>query len=189
MISPFSFASTPHIHFAVGSRALLPDILTPLGSHVLLVTGSASFDASALCQNMVSELATRFQVSRESLSGEPSPTWVDDVVARYHHELVDVVLAIGGGSAVDAGKAVAGLLPTGGCQRVIQSWHTLKGWERAKPLQATPRLLLPYPPPQEQAEKPVKMQFFPYWETMDLKNPFVMRRWCLNTSSLTLNWH
>ncbi|MDQ6952712.1 MAG: iron-containing alcohol dehydrogenase [Mariprofundaceae bacterium] len=113
MIKNFDFAATPHIHFGVGQRALLPDVLRSLGSRVLLVTGGASFDDSLLCQDMQEKLAALFTLYRESLSGEPSPAWVDDVVARYHGKAVDVVLAIGGGSAVDAGKAVAGLLPTG----------------------------------------------------------------------------
>lgn len=113
MISNFSFAASPHIHFGVGQRALLTDILKKYGSHVLLITGGASFDNSLLCQALKHQLASTLTLYQESLSGEPSPVWVDDVVARYHVSDVDVVLAVGGGSAVDAGKAVAGLLPTG----------------------------------------------------------------------------
>ena len=38
---------------------------------------------------------------------------VDDAVTRFRHEAVDVVVAIGGGSVLDAAKAIAGLLPSG----------------------------------------------------------------------------
>ncbi len=113
MILNFSFAATPHIHFGVGQRALLPDILKKYGEHVLLITGGASFDNSPLCQALKHHLASTLTLYQESLSGEPSPAWVDDVVKRYHRQDVNVVLAVGGGSAVDAGKAVAALLPTG----------------------------------------------------------------------------
>jgi len=113
MILDFSFASTPHIHFGVGQRDILPDLLRSMGERVLLVTGGASFDDSPLCQALQAKLSTSCTLTHESLSGEPSPAWVDDVVKCYHHQSIDVVLAIGGGSAVDAGKAVAGLLPTG----------------------------------------------------------------------------
>lgn len=48
-----------------------------------------------------------------SVSGEPSPAFVDETVARYRAENVDWVVSIGGGSAVDAGKAISAMLPSG----------------------------------------------------------------------------
>ena len=44
---------------------------------------------------------------------EPSPDLVDDTVARLKHLRADFVVAVGGGSALDAGKAIAGLIATG----------------------------------------------------------------------------
>ncbi|MDQ6973809.1 MAG: iron-containing alcohol dehydrogenase [Mariprofundaceae bacterium] len=113
MMDSFSFAATPHIHFGAGQRALLAGLLKTFGSKVLLITGEVSFDDSDLCVTLSQQLSSCLTLHRESLSHEPTPTWVDDVVMRYHAKGIDVVLAIGGGSAVDAGKAVAGLLPSG----------------------------------------------------------------------------
>ena len=48
-----------------------------------------------------------------SVEGEPSPQLVDDAVAAWRDAQIDVVVGIGGGSVLDAAKAVAGLLPQG----------------------------------------------------------------------------
>jgi len=47
------------------------------------------------------------------VDGEPSPQFVDAAVASYRGKGIDVVLGVGGGSALDAAKAIAGLLPSG----------------------------------------------------------------------------
>ncbi len=113
MFNTFHFAATPHIHFGVGMRNKLVSIIQTYGNKVLLITGGKSFDDSELCQNLLSELEENFEVRREKESGEPSPQMVDAWVQTYQDFAPDVVLAIGGGSAVDAAKAVAGLLPSG----------------------------------------------------------------------------
>jgi alcohol dehydrogenase len=43
------------------------------------------------------------------VTGEPSPSEVDDVVREYKYK-VDFIVSLGGGSVIDFGKAVAGLL-------------------------------------------------------------------------------
>lgn len=45
--------------------------------------------------------------------GEPSPDFVDANVSKYAHMGIGSVLGIGGGSALDAAKAIAGLLKPG----------------------------------------------------------------------------
>jgi alcohol dehydrogenase len=47
------------------------------------------------------------------VSGEPSPERVDDAVRAWGGRGVDVVVGIGGGSVLDAAKAIAGLLRPG----------------------------------------------------------------------------
>ncbi len=113
MIKPFDFASTPHIHFGAGCRNRLADILRPYGSRLLLVTGAASFDRQPQLQRVLDSLQADFEVFRVKVEGEPSPELVDQAVAEFRPHRPDCVLTIGGGSAVDAGKAIAGLLPGG----------------------------------------------------------------------------
>jgi len=112
-MNSFSFASTPHIHFGIGQRALLVDLIHEYGHKVVLVTGGRSFDDSLICQALWDDLDAHFDVRRVRVSGEPSPQWVDDAVAQFYDLAPDCVVAIGGGSAVDAAKAIAGLLPSG----------------------------------------------------------------------------
>ena len=113
MINAFNFAATPHIHFGAGKRSELSRLIQHYGRRLLLVTGGASFDASALCADMYAQLQTDFEVHRVRVNGEPSPQLVDATVASLQNSAPDCVVAIGGGSPVDAAKAMAGLLPSG----------------------------------------------------------------------------
>jgi len=113
VIPGFFFAATPHIHFGAGKRSQLSSIIRLYGNRVLLVTGGASFDRSPLCQALFNELEDQFEIRRISIRGEPSPQQVDAAVAENSSAPPDCVVAIGGGSPVDAAKAIAGLLPSG----------------------------------------------------------------------------
>jgi len=109
----FSFAATPHIHFGAGKRDELSAIARGFGTRLLLVTGGASFDASPLCTQLIAQLNGDFDVHRVRVCGEPSPQLVDKTVASLTDTPPDCVVAIGGGSPIDAAKAMAGLLPGG----------------------------------------------------------------------------
>lgn len=106
-------ASTPHIHFGIGKRNILPDIAMQYGKKVLLVSGSSSFDRSTYCQEILSSLQADCDIRRIKVGSEPSPALVDAAVANNHAFAPDCVIAIGGGSTVDAAKAIAGLLASG----------------------------------------------------------------------------
>jgi len=109
----FSFAATPHIHFGAGRRSELSAIARAFGPRLLLVTGGASFDASPLCARLLAQLDSDFDVHRVRVGGEPSPQLVDKTVASLADTPPDCVVAVGGGSPIDAAKAIAGLLPSG----------------------------------------------------------------------------
>jgi len=113
MISEFFFSSTPHIHYGSGKRLGLSALIAGFGQKTILVTGHDSFDLSDRCQQLWHELSREFEIRRVKISGEPSPQLVDEAVAELRSFSADCVVAIGGGSAVDAGKAIAGLLPSG----------------------------------------------------------------------------
>lgn len=116
-LAPFSFAATPHIHYGAGERARITGLVEAFATgdrrDVLLVTGGHSFDASAMCTALLDGLSGMFDVHRLKVTGEPSPELVDAAVREFHACDPCCVIAIGGGSAVDAAKAIAGLLPGG----------------------------------------------------------------------------
>ena len=113
-IADFSFARMPEIHFGPGRRSLLPRLIARYGRNVLLVTGSASFARSPRYQALTDELAKAgIRIVHCSVSGEPSPDFVDATVASVRGEEFACVVGIGGGSALDAGKAISAMLPLG----------------------------------------------------------------------------
>ncbi len=113
-ITSFIFARMPEIHFGAGMLSRLPALIALRGKRGLLVTGSSSFRRSTHCERLMAALdAAGITVFQVSVSGEPSPAFVDETVARYRSESLDWVVSIGGGSAIDAGKAISAMLPSG----------------------------------------------------------------------------
>lgn len=128
VISNFVFARIPEIHFGIGEIKNLPNLINKKGKRLLLVTGSSSFKATLYYKELITKLKelaiTTFEIS---VSGEPSPTFIDKVTKEFRKENIEVVAAIGGGSVIDAGKAISAMLPQEGS--VLQY---LEGMETAK---------------------------------------------------------
>ncbi|MCI4411063.1 MAG: iron-containing alcohol dehydrogenase [Thiotrichales bacterium] len=111
-MTQWQVARLPQILFGAGVSSQLLEHLLHFGKRVLLVTGAHSFDKQAKAAELLqSWREAGCVVFHERVSGEPSPRWVDDCVLRHAASQIEVVVAIGGGSALDAAKAVAGLLP------------------------------------------------------------------------------
>ncbi len=114
MVTPFSIARLPRIEFGSGVFSRLFRHIENYGKRVLVVTGGRSFRESAnwdwLSAHLQEHGFTWFHCTAE---GEPSPQLVDLAVQQYAGEQIDVVVGIGGGSALDAAKAIAGLLRSG----------------------------------------------------------------------------
>jgi alcohol dehydrogenase class IV len=118
MVNQFRFSGTPRIIFGPGSLGELPAVIKTYGSPVLLITGASSFDAGekgqAFFKNLEKEKLTIF---RSRIEDEPSPSAIDALTEKYYGKNIRIVVAIGGGSAMDAGKAVAAMLINGGMVR------------------------------------------------------------------------
>ncbi len=108
---PFSISRLPRIEFGPGVFDNLRDILPRFGQRLLLITGGRSFQSTPYWQDL-QEMLKQQHIDWEHcrVNGEPSPQFVDETVKEFSRAKFDVVLGIGGGSALDAAKAIAGLL-------------------------------------------------------------------------------
>lgn len=110
----FSISRLPRIVFGPGRIKELAGIVAGYGKHALLVTGHKSLRISKNW-TLIADCLRKAGVTFESMAveGEPSPVLVDNAVAEFRPKGIDVVVGIGGGSALDAAKAIAGLLCPG----------------------------------------------------------------------------
>jgi alcohol dehydrogenase len=113
-MSAFSIGRLPRIEFGSGSVGKLPSIAVQYGTRFLIVTGGWSFTESrhwAWLQQALRERNGRWEMIR--IAGEPSPESIDAAVREWGGVDIDAVIGIGGGSVLDAAKAIAGLLRPG----------------------------------------------------------------------------
>ena len=112
--TPFSISRFPRICYGNGRINEVPALAATYGRTALLVTGKHSFCSTPRWQSFTQLLETKgMKWLHLTVSGEPTPMLVDQAVSQFRDESVDVVIAIGGGSVLDAAKAIAGLLPYG----------------------------------------------------------------------------
>lgn len=112
MVEPFSFARLPLILFGKGRFGLLAGLVNQYGRQVLLVTGRSSFAESAYLKQLSADLEEKkIDVHQVTVGDEPRPDIIDSIVKEFGEAKIDLVVAVGGGSAVDAGKAISAMLP------------------------------------------------------------------------------
>lgn len=113
-LNSFTVSSLPRLLFGEGRIAELPRLIAEFGRQALFVTGGRSLRESARWPELEKSLSqASIHSEYVSIVGEPSPEMVDDAVRSFHGTGIDVVVGIGGGSVLDAAKAIAGLLPHG----------------------------------------------------------------------------
>jgi len=108
----FEFATATRIVFGAGRLAELPEAVKALGGNkVLLVTGRDPTRAGPLRKGL-----GRMGLSSVTFTveGEPTVERVREGTAAALAGQCDAVVAFGGGSALDAGKAIAALAANGG---------------------------------------------------------------------------
>jgi alcohol dehydrogenase class IV len=111
MVNPFQFARIPAIHFKNGIIAALPALTGYYGKRLVIVTGKSSFLKTPQSEQLFSELKkVPAHWHLISIPGEPTPEKIDDAVKEMGSEKIDLVIGIGGGSVLDAGKAISAML-------------------------------------------------------------------------------
>ena len=102
----FEFATPTRIIFGEGRVDEVPTLAAGMGSRALVIEG-----ASGRAEPLVNKLREqRIPAITVRVASEPTVSLVEQSVARARSERCDVVIALGGGSVIDTGKAIAALL-------------------------------------------------------------------------------
>lgn len=126
----FHFMTASRIIFGEGALVNSLTSLNQFGYSVLLVTGRDSQRAEPLI-HYFKQQGMRYQ--QVAVHGEPLIAMVEELAAMGRKFRPDMVLAIGGGSVLDTGKALAALIPNQGS---VYDYVEVVG--RNVPLQAKP---------------------------------------------------
>ncbi|RKX34069.1 MAG: alcohol dehydrogenase [Verrucomicrobia bacterium] len=100
----FEFATAGRILFGAGRLDEVGSLVAGFGTRVLVVTGSNTRRAAALIDRL-EEVEIYHQVF--SVPGEPTTETIQEGVAAARSFSAGIIVAMGGGSAIDAGKAIA----------------------------------------------------------------------------------
>jgi alcohol dehydrogenase class IV len=103
----FEFATAARIAFGCGVRREVAPAVAALGRRVLVVCGGDATRVAWLEEHLRS---LGLDAVRLSVPGEPAVETVEEGVDLAQRERAQIVVAAGGGSVLDAGKAVAGLV-------------------------------------------------------------------------------
>ncbi len=110
-VKAFSFAKTPEILFGEGSISSLGKLISIHGNNIVLITGGSSYENSTTKNKIEKSLReSRLRYMRYPVIAEPSPGIIDSVVSELRHRKVKSVVAVGGGSVMDAGKAISAMI-------------------------------------------------------------------------------
>ena len=107
----FSFATATRIVFGPGTLRSAADAAALMGSRILLVTGRNADRAAPLKTLLIT--AGR-EVRTLSIAGEPDTEVIRRAVDTARTDRIDAVVGMGGGSAIDAAKAMAALMTNPG---------------------------------------------------------------------------
>lgn len=107
----FEFASAQRIIFGPRTIDQLPELAQGLGRRALLLTGA---DPKRIRPWVDALIDADLLAAQTAVNKEPDIAAVQDITNTARSAQADLIIAIGGGSVMDAGKAVAALLANGG---------------------------------------------------------------------------
>ncbi|KHF41070.1 iron-containing alcohol dehydrogenase [Halalkalibacter okhensis] len=132
-MEPFVFNNPTKLIFGKGKNESLANEVKLYGKNVLLVYGGGSIKRNGLYDFVLQQLNEAGVKVTELAGVEPNPrlTTVRKGIEACHQEKVDLVLAVGGGSVIDASKAIAV-----GAKSEADIWDIIK--KKAQPTDALP---------------------------------------------------
>lgn len=100
----FAFLTATEIRFGRGTAGSAVDAARSLGSRIVLVHGKSAARAAWLSRDLS-------PVAQIAIGREPDVPMIERAVAIARQHDADCVVALGGGAVIDAGKAIAALVP------------------------------------------------------------------------------
>ena len=111
----FEFLSTPKIFFGAKQFQNIGSLVKEFGSRLLVVASGSALNSPETRETLtVSILKHKIEFDTYLIKGEPTIEIIDSGVRKAKEFKAEVVMGVGGGSTVDACKAIAGLLTNGG---------------------------------------------------------------------------
>src|SRR5580692_8759952 len=107
----FEFATATRIVFGPDAASQLGQNVKNYGHRALVVTGSNPQRAGRILSNLSENSLSAVLFS---VVGEPEISKIENGVALAKKEACDVVISFGGGSVIDAGKAIAAMMNNDG---------------------------------------------------------------------------
>ena len=107
----FEFSTASRIVFGVGVLKEAGALAAGLGHRAFVVVGRSGERAASLLDDLKT---AGVEAVTFAVTGEPTTDLVREGTAQARVAGCDLVIGIGGGSVIDAGKAIAALLTNGG---------------------------------------------------------------------------
>jgi alcohol dehydrogenase class IV len=107
----FEFATATRIIFGAGAAGQAGAAVKPCGQHALVVTGSNPQRAESL---LASLSVSGIRSVTFPVAGEPEISTIESGVTFAKSQSCDLVISFGGGSVIDAGKAIAAMMTNEG---------------------------------------------------------------------------
>src|SRR6266853_2706362 len=107
----FEFATATRIFFGVGASSEVGAHAKEFGHRALVVTGRDTHRAEPLLAALRHDGVTGLTFS---VFGEPEIETIEQGIKQARNQRCEMVIGFGGGSALDAGKAIAAMLSNNG---------------------------------------------------------------------------
>jgi alcohol dehydrogenase class IV len=111
MVNNFRLQMPQGIFFGPGEWKNLPELLPRFGRRVLVFSGQRWFAESGWQNRFRAALASFEVLSLQCPRGEPEVEGLNGLLEQARDFKPEAIVAVGGGSVLDTGKAVSGLLP------------------------------------------------------------------------------
>jgi len=111
----FNLARIPRILFGPGMIQNLEKEILQFGNQVLFVTGKKSFYETTFASGLNDKLLkSGISFHIVSIENEPSAIQIDTICKQFRTKKINVVVGLGGGSVLDAGKAISAMIKVDG---------------------------------------------------------------------------